>query len=467
LIVRPTLLTKLLESGPNARASNPAKPQSNPMKALLFLFILSLPLFCQGNWPSFRGSDSRGVSENTELPVTWSSTQNIAWKTDIPGRGWSSPIVWGERVFVTTVVNLGETEAPKKGLYFGGNRLKIPDTIHQWKALCLDLKSGEVLWEKELHSGKPKSSIHLKNSYASETPVTDGNLVYCSFGNQGLYALNFKGDLIWSQEYPVHKTRYGWGTASSPVIHEDRLYLVNDNEEDSYLLALNKKTGKEIWRTPRDEKSNWSNPYLWKNDLRTEIIVPGSGRTRSYDLSGKELWSFKGMSSITIATPYSHDGLLYLSSGYVGDMSRPLYAIRPGASGDISVSKKETSNKFVAWSLWKTAPYNPSTLLYRDQILDRGYFSAVHPKTGEEIFGKQRLPGSTGFTASPWAYRGKIFCFNEDGGTNVLKAGKEFSLLHTNQLADDDMGMATPAIAGSSLLIRTSARIYCVRKAKE
>ena len=447
---------------------SPSFDPITPMKTFLIFIASSMSLFGQDLWPMFRGADSRGVSENTDLPVTWSTTKNIAWKTDIPGRGWSSPIIWGDRVFVTTVVNQGETEAPKKGLYFGGNRLKIPDTIHHWKVLCLDFESGKILWQKNVHEGKPKSSIHLKNSYASETPVTDGKLVYCSFGNRGLYALDFKGDVKWSIDYPVHKTRYGWGTSSSPVLHGDRIYLVNDNEEDSYLLALDKRTGKKIWRTPRSEKSNWSNPYIWKNELRTEIIVPGSGRTRSYDLQGKELWSFKGMSSITIATPYSHDGLLYLSSGYVGDASRPLYAIRPGASGDISVTKKETSNEFIAWSRWKAAPYNPSTLLYQEQIyvlLDRGYLSAIDPKTGEDIYGKNRLPGSTGFTASPWAYQGMIFCLNEDGGTNVIKAGKEFSLMHTNQLGEDDMGMATPAIAGKSLIIRTSARIYCVRKA--
>jgi outer membrane protein assembly factor BamB len=173
------------------------------------------------------------------------------------------------------------------------------------------------------------------------------------------------------------------------------------------------------------------------------------------------------MSSITIATPYAHDELLYLSSGYVGDSKRPLYAIKPGAKGDISVTSKDTSNDFIAWSNWKAAPYNPSTLLYQDQVyvlLDRGYLSAFEPKTGAVIYGKKRLPGSTGFSASPWAYHGKIFCFNEDGGTNVCQAGKSFELLHTNQLAEDDMGMATPAIAGKNLLIRTSARIYCIRK---
>jgi len=437
------------------------------MRLFILPLALVLPLSAQSNWPAFRGADSRGIAENPDLPDTWSATKNVAWKTDIPGRGWSSPIVWGKRVFLTTVINEGETESPKKGLYFGGNRPKIPDTIHRWIVLCLDLDSGKILWEKEVLEGKPQSPIHLKNSYASETPVTDGKLVYCSFGNHGLYALDFDGKVVWSREIPTYKTRYGWGTSSSPVLHKNRLYLVNDNEEKSTLLALDKTSGKQIWETLRDEKSNWSSPYIWQNEKRTEIIVPGSGRTRSYDLDGKELWSFKGMSSITIATPYSHDGLLYISSGYVGDFKRPLYAIKPGASGDISVTSKKTSNEFIAWSNWKAAPYNPSTLLYQDQLyvlLDRGYLSSFNSKTGKEIYGKQRLPGSTGFTASPWANNGKIFCFNEDCGTNVCKAGKTFELLHTNQLADDDMGMATPAIAGKNLLIRTAARLYCIRK---
>lgn len=437
------------------------------MRIIILSIILFLPISGQNHWPSFRGAESRGVSENPDLPDKWSATKNVSWKTNIPGRGWSSPIVWGKKVFLTTVVNKGESESPKKGLYFGGNRLKIPESIHLWKVICLDLKSGEILWNKDVHKGQPKSSIHLKNSYASETPVTDGELLYCYFGSLGLYAMDFEGQVVWTHKVPAYPTRYGWGTASSPILHKDRVYLVNDNDEKSYLIALDKKTGKEVWKTSRDEKSNWSNPYIWKNKLRTEIIVPGSGRTRSYDLDGNELWSFKGMSSITIATPYAHDELLYLSSGYVGDSKRPLYAIKPGAKGDISVTSKDTSNDFIAWSNWKAAPYNPSTLLYQDQVyvlLDRGYLSAFESKTGAVIYGKKRLPGSTGFSASPWAYHGKIFCFNEDGGTNVCQAGKSFELLHTNQLAEDDMGMATPAIAGKNLLIRTSARIYCIRK---
>ncbi len=320
------------------------------------------------NWSQFRGPGARGVSDNQGLPDRWSATDNVAWKTDIPGRGWSSPIVWGDRVFLTTVVNLGTAEEPKKGLYFGGNRPTPPDAIHQWKVFCLDLVSGRVIWERQVHEGKPTTAIHLKNSYASETPVTDGQRVYCCFGNVGVYCFDFDGNEVWRHQLVPHVTRNGWGTAASPAIHEDRLYLVNDNDEDSYLLALDAKTGAEVWRVPREEKSNWSTPLVWQNDRRTEIVTLGSGQVRSYDLEGQLLWSLKGMSSITIATPYEQGGLLYFSSGYVADRSRPIYAIRPGAVGDISLPDGQTSNEWIAWCQAQAAPYNPSTLVYRNNL---------------------------------------------------------------------------------------------------
>ncbi|MEE2937749.1 MAG: PQQ-binding-like beta-propeller repeat protein, partial [Planctomycetota bacterium] len=255
-------------------------------------------------------------------------------------------------------------------------------------------------------------------------------------------------------------------TAASPVLHEDRLYVINDNDEDSYLQALDKKTGQEVWRTERDEKSNWATPYLWKNKFRTEIITPGTGRVRSYDLNGKELWSLEEMSSITIATPYQYDGLLYVSSGYVGDPSRPLYAIRPGAKGDISLQDEQTSNEWIAWSQPTGAPYNPSTITYDGIVYvlyDFGFMMAYKADDGSEVYSKKRIPKGRAFTASPWAYDGKIFCLNEDGLTIVIQAGDEFKVLETNTLAEDDMGMATPAIVGNRLLIRTSARIYCIQ----
>ena len=250
------------------------------------------------------------------------------------------------------------------------------------------------------------------------------------------------------------------------MLHGDRLYVVNDNDEDSYLLALEKQTGREAWRVSRDEKSNWSTPFIWQNERRTEIVTPGTGKVRSYDLDGNLLWSLTGMSSITIATPYEHNGLLYLSSGYVQDPSKPIYAIRPGATGDISLAEDQTSNEWIAWCQRKAGPYNPTTLIYDDRLFvlyDRGLLACFNARSGDAFYEPQRLPNGRAFTSSPWAYGGKVFCLNEDGETFVIKAGDKFELLHTNPLAEDDMCMATPAIAGNRLLIRTSARLYCIR----
>ncbi len=417
-------------------------------------------------WTQFRGPGARGVAEGANLPERWSAGENVAWKTDLPGRGWSSPIVTGGRVYLTTVVNQGESEEPKKGLYFGGDRGKPPESVHQWKVYCLELATGKVLWDQLCHEGQPESSIHIKNSFASETPVTDGERVYAYFGNHGLYCYDLDGKLLWSQPAPVHKTRFGWGTAASPVLHGDHLYLLNDNDEESYLQCLDKRTGQQAWKVVReDEKSNWATPYVCQNAQRTEIITPGTKAVRSYDLSGKLLWQFKGMSSITIATPYEHNGLLYVTSGYVGDKLRPVYALRPGAAGDISLTEDQTSNDYIAWCNRTAGPYNPSTLIY-DNLLyvlyDRGLMACYDPGTGDEVYKQQRIPEGQAFTSSPWAYNGKVFCVNEDGVTFAIKAGREFEVLHTNALSEDDMCMATPAIADDRLLIRTSARLYCI-----
>src|SRR5450432_2232882 len=198
-------------------------------------------------WPQFRGSVSSGVSENASLPESWSATQNVAWKTPIPGTGWSSPVVWDERIFLTSVISSNQQEAPKKGLYFGGNRLEPPPGEHRWMVYCADWKTGRLLWEREVHRGAPASSRHLKNSFASETPVTDGERVYAYFGNVGLFCFDMDGKPVWSQKYGPFPMRYGWGTASSPVLHEGRIYIVDDNDEKSFLAALDKKTGKQVW----------------------------------------------------------------------------------------------------------------------------------------------------------------------------------------------------------------------------
>ncbi len=306
----------------------------------------------------------------------------------------------------------------------------------------------------------------MKNSYASETPVTDGERVYAYFGNVGLFCFDMQGKPLWSQRYGPYAMRFGWGTAASPVLHEGRIYIVDDNDDQSFLLALDKKTGKQIWRVERKEKSNWATPYVWNSGKRTELVTPGTMKVRSYDLDGNILWELGGMSSITIPTPFSKFGLLYITSGYVGDQVRPVFAIKPGAKGDISLKPGETSNEYIAWHQPTAGPYNPSPLIYGDiyyTLLDRGFFTAHDARTGQEIYGKQRIdPAASAFTASPWAYNGKVFALSEDGDTFVMQAGKEYKLLGKNSL--DEMCMATPAIARDSLIIRTASKLYRIRR---
>lgn len=436
---------------------------------VLLILALAIPAFASDNWPRYRGPGALGVAEDAELPDSWDTSKNVDWKRDIPGRGWSSPIVWGNRVFLTTVVNSGETEEARKGLYFGGDRSKASQDIHEWRVLCLDLTTGKVVWNEAVHKATPQNPVHIKNSYASETPVTDGELVYAYFGNVGIFCFDFDGSLQWKKPFPAVRTRNDWGTAASPVLHDGRLYIVNDNEEQSYLVALDAASGDEVWRVDRKEGSNWAAPFVWENELRTEIITPGTGLTRSYDLSGKQLYQIGGASSITIATPYAKFGRLYVSSGYILDRKKPIWAIQPGASGDISLKPNETSNKFVSWCQKNAGPYNPSTIVYGDQLyvlLDRGLVASYDAHTGESVYGRQRLPNGRAFTSSPVAANGKLYFLNEFGTTFVVKAGREFELLAENSLAEDDMCMATPAIVGNRLLIRTDTGLYCIRESR-
>ncbi len=276
-----------------------------------------------GNWPTFRGPQATGVAAGENLPDQWSATENVEWKVEVPGRGWSSPIVSGNRIFLTTVVNTGQTADSKKGLYLKGEQREPVDAKHLWKVLCLDLASGKVLWEQTAHEGKPVTPLHTKNTYASETPVTDGKRVYAYFGNLGVFCYDLEGKFVWSKKFEPHAMRLGWGTAASPTIHENRLYIVNDNDEDSYAIALDTADGKDVWRVERDEQSNWATPFVWKNERKYDRArhCRLTNRVRSYDLDGNEelLWDFEEMLkvAITIATPFAQNGLLYISSGYV------------------------------------------------------------------------------------------------------------------------------------------------------
>ena len=425
--------------------------------------FLMAPVSAQ-HWPQFRGTMAGVGVDHPDLPETWNTTENVAWVAAIPGIGWSSPVVWGDHVFLTTVVNSGPQEAPKPGFYLGD--WPASNAPHRWMVYDLDYETGKVRWAKEVSGAPPSRAKHLKNSYASETPVTDGERVYAYFGNAGLFAFDFAGTQVWSKPLGPFTTRNNWGTGASPVLHQGRLYIVNDNDEQSFLAAYDARSGAELWRVARDEGTNWATPFVWQNDLRTEIITSGSDKVRSYDLSGKLLWEFRGMSTISIPTPFERFGLLYISSGYIGDALRPAYAIRPGGSGDISLKPGEASNEHIVWSSPTAAPYNPTPIVYGDvyyTLFDRGFFTSHDARTGAEVYGRQRITGdASGFTSSPWAYNGKIFAMSEEGDTYVIQAGREFKVLGKNSL--NEMTLATPAVARGSLFVRTASKLYRLTK---
>jgi outer membrane protein assembly factor BamB len=439
------------------------------MRSLLtgvLLLLFPAITLAEDHSPGFLAGQRAGAKLAT-LPTIWDRSTNVAWKTEIPGSGWSSPIVWGDRVFVTSAISDGKTFEPRKGLYIQDLQGKPLPGEHDWQVHCLDARSGKVLWSRSAFKGKMLETIHIKNSLASETPVTDGKHVWAYFGNVGVACFDFTGKLIWKEKTSAHRTRMGWGPAASPALVQGKLLLVHDNEEKSFLLALDAKTGKLLWRVERKEGSNWATPFVWKNSLRTEIVTAGSGRVRSYDLDGKLLWDFAGMSIISIPTPFASGDLLYVSSGYVADVFRkPVYAIRPGGRGDISLKGGKSTNESIVWYQAQAGSYHPTPIVAGEHLYvlyDRGFLACYEAKTGKEVYGKKRIAGgASAFTASPWAYDDKIFCLSEDGETFVIQAGKEFKVLGRNAL--DEMCLATPAVAGGSLFVRTQTKVYSLRK---
>ena len=460
----------------------------------LFLLLITNTLLSSetSNWPSFRGADAMSVAaDDPRLPLTWGTTDNVVWKTPIAGLGWSSPVIWDERIFLTSVVSDGESQEPRMGLYFPfgspqvfeesdgrfrdpepGDLMEREQDLHHWVVYAIDLETGNVAWSTEVNADVPQFDRHLKNTYASSTPVTDGERVYAYFGNVGVFALDMGGNLVWERRFEPQTTRLGWGPAASPVLHGGTLFVVNDNDGRSYVIALDAETGQEHWHVERDEGTNWSTPFIWQNEDRTELVTAGSDQVRSYDLEGRELRSFTGLNSIAIPQPFSANGLLYVTSGYVGDTVRPVFAIRPGADGDITLEPGQRSNDAVVWYDDSAGPYHPTPLVYGDYyftLLDRGFFTVHDARTGEEQYFTERqildrqvrrriARGASGFTASPWAYNGKIFVLSEDGDTYVIDTTDNFNVIATNSLGE--VAMSSPAIAKGSLFIRTRSHLW-------
>lgn len=413
----------------------------------------------------FRGADATGVAaDHPNLPTTWNQTENVAWVADVPGQGWGSPIVVGNRVFVSSVVADEENIAPSAGLYLGEGVRDPAKGIHHWMVYCFDLNSGQTLWEREAHTGRPVVPRHPKSSYAAETPATDGERLFVLFGDLGLYCYSLDGELRWERMIEPKKTNMDYGAAASPVVHGDQVFVVYDNKEASWIAAFDCETGAENWRTTRDETMSWATPFVWRNDLRTELVVPGQQFNRSYSLDGQELWRFDGdMSVLVIPSPFAAHGMCYISSGYVGDAHRPTFAVRPGASGDIALDGKFSESKFIEWYQPKASPYNTTQIVYGDYlytVYDQGFMTCHNALTGEEVYDKQRFSPKGSFTSSPWAYGGKVFCLSEEGLTYVIKACPEFEILNTNPL--EELCIATPSVAGGKLLVRTLTKVYCL-----
>jgi len=422
------------------------------------------------HWPQFRGLQAGVADDDATLPDTWSETENVAWKIAIPGQSWSSPVVWGDHVFVTSAISSGTEPSPEKGIAdptpeVGRMKSAAP---HRWVVFDIDFKTGAIRWQRELRSGPPLINRHVRNSYASETPVTDGERVYVYFGSTGIVAaIDFTGTVVWTRDVGALESGQGWGMAASPLLYKGRLVIVNDNRMQSFIAAFDAKSGEPLWRNPREEFEGWSTPVIWENSTRAEIVTAGARRVRSYDVDGKLLWELSGMSDFgSIPTPVARPDLVYVSSGYPGSARRPVFAIRPGGSGDISLKPEETSNQQIAWVQPLLGSYQTSGLAYGDYyytLLDRGFLLCHDAKSGKQIYGRQRLsPDASGFAASPWAYNGKIFLASEDGDTYVVQAGPQYKLLGKNSL--NEMILASPAVARGSLIVRTQSKLYRIAK---
>ncbi len=440
-------------------------------------------------WPQFRGPESNPVGTNARLADRWSKTENVEWAQAIPGRGWSSPIVTGGKIYLTTVTTEGKSKPPQIGTEYSNEYvaelqkqglpmdkviekvterdIELPNEVKlHYFLYCLNLKSGKVEWQKEFYTGQPPGGRHRKNSFSSESPVTDGKFVYAYVANLGLWAFDLKGKPVWNTPLEANPIYLDFGTGSSPALVDNLLVIVNDNEKQQFIAAFDKQTGKQIWRTNRSlgnkgMQSGWVTPYVWRHALRTEIVTVGPTAAVSYDLTGKELWRLSGMCPAPIPMPFAYDGLLYIDGGRGSSM----FAVRPGATGDISLGKGESSNTHVAWSQPRAGTYLPSPLAYEGAIYtltETGILTRFDAKTGKQSYKTRIDPKATAFTTSPWAYNGKLFCLSEEGQTFVIAAGEEFKLLHVNDL--DDMAQATPALVGERLLLRTERHLYSIRR---
>ncbi len=434
---------------------------------ILFLSCLALLTTTAGaaNWPQWRGPNGSGVSTEKNLPAEWNPNKNIKWKIPIAGRGHSSPVVWENKIFLTTAIEGDVVPGAKAVTHIveGGQVFLHPDSIgadrkHTFKVICLNADTGKVLWEQTAFEGTPYDNRHRKSSYAASTPATDGKSVYAFFGTEGLFAYDMNGKLVWRADLGKLGT-VGMGTGTSPILYENLIIVQCDEEngEASFIVALDKKTGKEVWRTPRKVQASWATPILVTGAKRTELIASGNETVIAYDpATGKELWRHKGVASNAIPSPVANQQMVFVSAGFP---EKVVMAINLGASGDLGES--------VVWKYAKGTAYVPSPILYGEYLYlttDRGILTCLDAKTGEVKYEGGRIPIPATFTASPIAFEGKILLTSEDGDTFVVKAGPKHEILGTNSVGEPVY--ASPAVADGKIFIRGEKNMYCVQQTK-
>lgn len=446
------------------------------IRLLPALFISLVALFAgtssstnaanSSNWPQWRGPEGQGVSNDKNLPTEWSETKNVLWKVELPGKGFSQPIIWDNKVFLTTDIEGGPapaTHAPPKHM-LGDKEYKHPDwdsadKLHTFKTLCLNRDTGKILWEQTSYSGTVFDYRHKRGNYAAPTAVTDGKYVISYFGSEGVYCYDFNGKLIWKKNIGNIDT-FGMGVGASPVLYENLVIFICDQNlgvpKDSFMLALDKKTGNEVWRVARPIQGSWATPVIVKVAGRTEIVTSGNEFLISYDpATGKEFWRTAGLRSHAIATPVIGHGLAILSSGYP---AKAVTAVRLGGSGNLDGTDK------IAWKYNKGTAYVPSPILYGDYVYlmsDAGIMSCLNAKTGEVVYEGGRVPVATKFYgASPVAFDGKILLTSDDGDTFVIKAGPKHEVLGTNSIGEPCR--TSIAIADGKLFIRGDKHLFCI-----
>jgi outer membrane protein assembly factor BamB len=427
------------------------------------LVFLVSTAFADPNWPQWRGPDGQGVSAETGLPTEWSGTKNVKWKTPIEGRGHSSPIVWGKKIFLTTALDgkkvagrpAGVTHRMSDGSDFVHPDAMGADFTHTMKVICIDRESGKILWERVAYEGEVKDSRHKVGSFASSTPATDGKYVFAFFGSEGLYAYDYSGKLVWKKDLGTLGTAsVGYGV--SPILYQNLLLMqCDDSGGHSFIAAFDKKTGKEVWRVKREVDITWSTPVLVHTGKRVELVTAAIEAIISYDpLTGKELWRHKGLESNAVPTPVVSKDLVVFSSG---SPLKIALALRAGGSGDV------TGTSALVWSYNKGTAYVPSPITYGDYVYlmtGNGTITCLETATGKVIYEGGRVPKATLFWASPVAFEGKILLTSEEGDTFILKAGPKHELLRTNSLGEPVY--ASPAIADGRIFIRGEHTLFAI-----